>query len=161
MDQLFIAIHVIAAILLIGPVAVSTSMFAPALRAAQQGSAQQVGAVVTLANLTRRYGMFSLLVPALGFLAFFTVDGAMSNYAIHAAILTSIVAWLVLIVGVIPQQRLGLVSVDAIGPADTPASEKELATIESKGAASLPGKAAMFGGIFNLLWIITALLMFV
>ncbi|AGE36268.1 hypothetical protein I6H52_08310 [Corynebacterium urealyticum] len=161
MDQFITALHVIAAILLIGPVAVATSAFAPTLRAAQSGSAKAVGSVATLAGMTRRYGYISLLVPVLGLVAFMTVDGAMQNYAFHAAILTSLVAWLVLLLAVIPQQRRGLISVDGLDESDTPASEDELAAVQGDAAQALPGKAAMFGGIFNLLWLVTAILMFV
>lgn len=160
MDQFITALHVIAAILLIGPVAISTSAYAPALRSAQAGSAKAVGSVATLANMTRRYGYISLLVPVLGLVAFFTVENATTNYFLHTAILTSVAAWLVLLLAVIPQQRRGLISVDGLDESDTPASEDELAAIQGDAAQAIPGKAAMFGGIFNLLWLVTAVLMF-
>lgn len=159
MSNIIVILHVLAAILLIGPVMVSTSMFAPQLRKVAAGQAG-ASSLRLLHTLTRVYGLASLLVPAFGLVAFFTVDGAMKDGMIHAGLLLSVIAWCVLIFLVIPRQRLALVSVDALTPADNPASEKEQNKLAKTGADKLPGQAAMFGGIFNLLWFVTAILMF-
>ncbi|MBC2681904.1 hypothetical protein GSS87_05775 [Corynebacterium sp. 4HC-13] len=159
MSNFIVILHVLAAILLIGPVAVSTSMFAPQLRKVDSGS-EDAGTLRLLHSITRVYGLISLIVPTLGLIAMFTVDGAMKNPLIHTGLLLSIIAWVILVFLIIPRQRLALLSVNALTPADTPASEKETAALHKVDTAKLPAHIAMFGGIFNLLWFITALLMF-
>ncbi|HIW95152.1 MAG TPA: hypothetical protein H9867_01490 [Candidatus Corynebacterium gallistercoris] len=161
MSTLIVILHVLAAILLIGPVAVSTSLYAPLFRKAQGGDPAQVGALQLVTRVTRSYGFLSLLVPAFGVVALLTIDGAMKNGAFHAALVLAIVAWGLLIGLVIPRQRLGLVALGAADDAQGPASEQEKEKAAALDVNSIPKQAAMFGGIFNLLWLITAVLMFV
>lgn len=159
MNTVIIALHVLAAIMLIGPVMVSTSMFAPQLRKVASG-AEEPGTLRLVYKITRIYGMASMLVPAFGLLAFFTVDGAMKDPRFHAALLLSVITWGLLFFLVLPKQRQGLLSVQALSPADEPATEKEITKLQNTDASKLPGQNAMFGGIFNLLWVIIAILMF-
>lgn len=160
MSTLIVALHVLTAILLIGPVAIASSMYAPQFRKAQSGDPAAVGALRLVHRITRSYGFVSLLVPVLGLVAFFTVDGTMKNHALHFALLLAIIAWGVLITLVIPRQRQGLVVLNAVEAGDAPASEAETAKATKADASKIPGQAAMFAGIFNLLWLITAILMF-
>lgn len=160
MSTLIVTLHAIAAILLIGPVAVATSMYAPQFRKAQSGDQAALGAVRLLAGITRTYGIISLLVPLLGFGSMFLVDGAWKNYYFHAAILLAVLAWAVLIFLVIPTQRLGQLALGDDDPAEAPASDKEKQKLAALDVAKIPGRAAMFAGIFNLLWLLTALMMF-
>lgn len=160
MAHFIVALHVIAAILLIGPVAIATSLYAPLFRKAQSGDASQLGALQLVTRLTRTYGFISLLVPVLGLIAMFTVDGAAKEGQFHAALVLSIVAWGLLVALVIPRQRVGLVALNAVPNGDAPASAKEVDKAKGSDVSKIPGQAAMFGGIFNLLWLITAILMF-
>lgn len=159
MSEIVVILHIFSAILLIGPVAVSTSMFAPQLRKVAAGN-EAPGTLRLLHSITRTYGLLSLLVPAFGLVAFLTVDGAMKNHNLHAALLLAVLAWGVLVAAVIPRQRLALVSVNALSAADTPASAKEEEKLAKTDVSKLPGQNAMFAGIFNLLWAVTAVLMF-
>lgn len=159
MSNTIVILHVLAAILLIGPVAISTSMFAPQLRKVAAGN-DDAGSLRLLNKITRIYGLASLLVPTFGLIAMFTVDGAMKDATIHTGLLLSIIAWAILVFLVIPRQRLALLSLNALTPADNPASEKEAAKLQKTDVNKLPGQNAMFGGIFNLLWFVTAILMF-
>ncbi|MGJ4076673.1 hypothetical protein ACN4EB_03285 [Corynebacterium macclintockiae] len=161
MSTFIVALHVLAAILLIGPVAIASSMYAPQFRKAQSGDQAAIGALRLVHRITRAYGFVSLLVPVLGLVAFFTVDGAMKEHALHFALLLAIVAWGILIALVIPSQRKGLVALNAVEAGDAPASEAEAAKAADADTSKIPGQAAMFAGIFNLLWMITAILMFI
>ncbi|WP_295642507.1 hypothetical protein [uncultured Corynebacterium sp.] len=161
MNTIIVALHVLTAVLLIGPVAVATSAYAPAFRKAASGDESAKGALRFIFRQTRTYGLASLIVPALGLVAFLTSAAARENYAFHAAVLLAVIAWGFLLAVVIPTQRKGLIKLGALEPSDNPASDKETAAVSKLGTDKIPGKAAMFGGIFNLLWIITAILMFV
>lgn len=161
MSTFIVALHVLTAILLIGPVAIASSMYAPQFRKAQSGDPAAVGALRLIHRITRSYGFISLLVPVLGLIAFFVVDGAMKNTALHFALLLAIAAWGVLIALVIPRQRQGLVALNAVEAGDAPASESEAAKAADADTSKIPGQAAMFAGIFNLLWLVTAILMFI
>ncbi|TQE43754.1 DUF2269 domain-containing protein [Corynebacterium phoceense] len=155
MTTLAIAIHVIAAILLVGPVMVSTSMFPAQIINAQGGN---TGALSILHRITKTYGLFSAIVPVLGVAVFLTdlaTYGKQGQF--HASIALAIVAWALLIFVVIPKQKAVVAAlggdtdtVQAASPADKPVDlEKSRSQI------------AMFSGIFNLLWIIIAILMFI
>ncbi|MCQ9340127.1 DUF2269 domain-containing protein [Corynebacterium phoceense] len=155
MTTLAIAIHVIAAILLVGPVMVSTSMFPAQIANAQGGN---TGALSILHRITKTYGLFSAIVPVLGVAVFLTdlaTYGKQGQF--HASIALAIVAWALLIFVVIPKQKAVVAAlggdtdtVQAAAPADKPVDlEKSRSQI------------AMFSGIFNLLWIIIAILMFI
>lgn len=161
MDQFIVILHVLAAVLLIGPVTVATSMFAPQLRKVQSGDTTAVSALQLLARVTRTYGFLSALVPVLGLIALFTVDGAAQRVNFHIAGVVAVIAWVVLVILVIPTQRKALVAAGAIEPGDAPADETEARKVATQDASKLPGRAAMFGGIFNLLWVIVFVLMYV
>ncbi|KAB3523194.1 hypothetical protein GC425_02270 [Corynebacterium sp. zg254] len=160
MDNIMVILHVLAAILLIGPVTISTSMFAPQFRRAVAGEAAAKGALRILAGITRTYGYISLLVPVLGIAAWFTVEGAMQRYNFHAAILLAVIAWVLLVAVVIPKQRVAVLAAGAQEPGDDPATPGEEEKLRDVDVDKIPGQTAMFGGIFNLLWFITAVLMF-
>ena len=148
MNTIIVTLHVLTAVLLVGPVAVATSAYAPAFRKAAAGDEGAKG------------GLASLIVPGLGLVAFLTSATAREHYTFHAAILLAVIAWGLLLAAVIPTQRKGLIKLGALDPSDNPASEKETAAVSQLNADKIPSKAAMLGGIFNLLWIITAILMF-
>lgn len=160
MNTIIVTLHVLTAVLLVGPVAVATSAFAPAFRKAAAGDEGAKGALRFIFRQTRTYGLASLIVPGLGLVAFLTSATAREHYTFHAAILLAVIAWGLLLAAVIPTQRKGLIKLGALDPSDNPASEKETAAVSQLNADKIPGKAAMLGGIFNLLWIITAILMF-
>ncbi|WP_347305137.1 DUF2269 domain-containing protein [Corynebacterium sp. SA-MJD20WY100] len=155
MTTLAIAIHVIAAILLVGPVMVSTSMFPAQIATAKGGN---TGALNVLHRITKTYGLFSAIVPVLGVAVFLTdlaTYGKQGQF--HASIALAIIAWALLIGVVIPKQKAVVAAlggdadtVQAAAPADKPVDlEKSRSQI------------AMFSGIFNLLWIVIAILMFI
>ncbi len=150
MTSLFIAIHAIAAIALIGPVMVSTSMFPPAIAAAKSGDTAAFGTLRTLSRITGTYGMLSALVPVLGICVFiFDISTYASQRQFHASIALAIIAWGILLFMVAPKQKA---VIEALG---------ETGSAANFDFAKARKQLAMFGGIFNLLWIICAILMFI
>lgn len=148
MTTVVMAIHVLAAIVLLGPVVVSVSMFQGQMMRAKQGDDTALGAAQTLHRITNTYGLFSALVPILGLAVFLTdLNTYGSQWQFHTSILLSIIAWGLLIFLVIPRQKQALAALEGESqePFDYSKAKKQL---------------SMFGGIFNLLWIITAILMF-
>ncbi|RAV32689.1 hypothetical protein [Corynebacterium heidelbergense] len=159
MSHFFVFLHVVTAILFIGPVAVTTSMFAPTYRKAKGGDAGAAGQLRLLHRISRLYGMISLVVPVLGLILLFGFGEGKGEYGFHIATLLSIIAWAVLLFLVIPSQRRGLVAANALEAGDNPFTDE--AAKARTNTTKLPGQLAMFAGIFNLLWFVTAILMFV
>ncbi len=164
MDQILLIAHVVAAILLLGPVAVATSMFPKLALAAHNGETGTIGGARTMHAICRTYGFFSLLVPLLG-IGFMFTDLSLygTNGIIHTSILLAVIAWALLFFVIVPRQRVMLAG---LGVADEDESAKDTAFKKrQEQAASLDwkkakGQLAMFSGIFNALWLAIAVLMF-
>ncbi|MDN6709662.1 MAG: DUF2269 domain-containing protein [Corynebacterium casei] len=148
MTSLLIAIHVLAAVLLMGPVMITVSAYQGQMMKAKDGDTKALGAATTLHRLTSQYGPLSAIVPVAGIAVFLTNLSAFgSEGRFHISILLAIIAWVILIAVIIPRQKKTLAALEGGDQVVDFAKEKK--------------QLSMFGGIFNLLWIITALLMFV
>ncbi|ACP32625.1 hypothetical protein [Corynebacterium aurimucosum] len=147
MTSLLIFLHAFAAILLVGTVCISTSVFPAQLAKAGAGDASAAGAAGILNKITSTYGYISAIVPVIG-LAVFLTDLATykSEVQFHIALLLSVIAWVILLVVVIPKQNQAMAAIANPGSADVTKLKKQL---------------SMFSGIFNLLWVICAILMYV
>ena len=145
MTGLLLAIHVVAAILTIGPVTVSSSMFPPALRAALAApeDARKSGVVMVLARTTRVYSVIGIIVPVFG-LATGASLGVLGDPWLIASIILTVAAAAILLGLIIPAQRQALALVGT-GPAPA--------------GVVAPGALARNTGIFNLLWVIVVVLM--
>lgn len=148
------ALHVIAAILFLGPVTVATSTFHVKALAAHQGDEAAKGAAGTLYRITQTYGMLSLLVPLLGFALMFT-GNYWSDGKFHVSITLSIIAWALLLFVITPRQTK-MMNVLRLLPEDKLNENAQIADW-NKAKAQL----SMFGGIFALLWVIIAILMMI
>ena len=155
MTTFLIFLHVAAAIILIGPVMVATSAFPKAASEANTGDAQAIGRAAFLHRTSTTYGLISLLAPLLGGAVLaFDFEAYRSNYFLHTAIVLSVLAWGFLFAMVIPQQRKIVGTLGALDPAE--ADVRDVTTnIESARV-----KAAAGAGIFNLLWVLVLILMF-
>ncbi|OMQ08843.1 DUF2269 domain-containing protein [Corynebacterium amycolatum] len=164
MQNVVSIVHVLAAILLLGPVTVAISMFPKLALAARGGEAGTVGAARTMHAISRTYGMWSLLVPLLGFGVMFTdVSTYMKSGAMHAAILLAIIAWALLFFLIIPRQRLmmaGLGIADEDEDVDDPEFIERRKKADELDWDKQKGQLAMFSGIFSLLWVVAGILMF-
>jgi hypothetical protein len=127
--KFLIMLHVVAVVLLIGPIAVAVSLFP---RYAKEGG--EVAGV--LHRISRVYAIAALLVPILGFAAAAALKVSDNQWVIESSIIT-LVAALVLALVILPAQRRALA-----GAAD-----------------QLSARLAAAGGIFNLLWLAVTVLM--
>ena len=161
MISLLIALHVLAAILLIGPVTVATSAFPAQMMKAANGDAAAFGATKTLHRISNTYGYLSAIVPVIGvaiFLVGISNFGTQGQY--HASILLAIIAWIILLFVIVPRQKSVLAALEkkAGAGADTDAADAAKASTD---LAKDKKQLSMFSGIFALLWIVTAILMFI
>ncbi|WP_194764921.1 hypothetical protein [Microbacterium sp. UFMG61] len=145
MEHALLAVHVVAGILFIGPVAVTTSLFprfAPQIASdasATDGPVAGVDAARVLHRITRTYGILALSVPLVG-LALAAVQGWLGEIWITIAMVLTAIAGALLVLRIVPAQR------DA------------LASVPDRGG--LGGMRAMTG-VFNLLWVTVVVLMIV
>ncbi|MGV0342810.1 DUF2269 domain-containing protein [Corynebacterium lehmanniae] len=155
MTTFLIFLHVVAAILLLGPVVVSTSMFPRQVAESRAGGEEATGRASVLYRITKTYGMLSLLVPLLGGAVLaFDWETYKANYWFHTAIVLSVIAWAILLGMVIPQQRKMMGTLGALPAADADPADQTTNFEKSKA------KATAGAGIFNLLWMLTLILMF-
>lgn len=131
MTKLLLSIHVLAAILAIGPVAVAASMFPAALRRAD------LPALRVLHRVCRVYAAVGIAVPVFGF-ATAGVMGVTGQVWVIVSIGLTAVAAGVLVLLVLPRQ------VAALSTPDTS-----------------PASLAMPTGLFNLLWATVTVLMII
>ena len=147
MTTFLVFLHVAAAILLIGPVCVSTSSFQTQMAKAAQGEHAALGSARVLHNITNTYGYISAIVPILGLGVFLSdISAYKSEVNFHIAILVAIVAWCLLFFVIIPKQKKAMASLESNETFDYAAAKKPLSA---------------FGGVFSLLWIISLILMYV
>jgi hypothetical protein len=137
-----LSLHVLAAILAVGPVCVATSMFPPdARRAATDPDA---GARLrVLGRICRTYALIGIAVPALGLATALAMGVLTEVWVLVAIVLTAAAAGMLAVV-VLPRQRALL---DASRPTDA--------------VAALTGRLAGATGVFNLLWATVTVLMIV
>ena len=155
MTTFLIFLHVVAAILLLGPVVVSTSMFPRQVAESRAGGEEATGRASVLYRITKTYGMLSLLVPLLGGAVLASDwETYKANYWFHTAIVLSVIAWAILLGMVIPQQRKMMGTLGALPAADADPADQTTNFEKSKA------KATAGAGIFNLLWMLTLILMF-
>ncbi|WP_353940440.1 DUF2269 family protein [Streptomyces sp. HUAS MG91] len=147
MTKLLLILHVLAAVLAVGPVAVSASMFPASLRAApgSPGAADSAATLRVLHRICRVYAGVGLAVPLFGFATASSLGVLGSAWLIVSIALTAAAA-VVLIVGILPGQEAALAAVEEPGD----------------GPQQLPaGRLAMLTGVFNLLWATVTVLMIV
>jgi len=131
-SKFLLSVHVLAAILAIGPVAVAASMFPATARRAPDGPALPV-----LHRICRVYAAVGVAVPVFGFATASSL-GVLGDPWLIASIALTVAAAAVLGLLVLPQQRHAL----ATGPHP-------------------PARLAMYTGVFNLLWATVTVLMIV
>ncbi|WP_280276436.1 DUF2269 family protein [Nocardia wallacei] len=149
MTKALLAIHVLAAIIAIGPVTVAASMFPAATRrAAETGADPDHAVVAALHRICRVYAVIGLAVPVFGFGTASSL-GVLGDAWLIASILLTTAAAAVLGFAVLPRQAA------LLGGADS-ATELKV-RIEARTLTQL----TMYTGVFNLLWVIVTVLMIV
>ncbi|MFB6989711.1 hypothetical protein ACFC0C_21850 [Streptomyces sp. NPDC056178] len=146
MTKILLSLHVLAAIIAIGPVSVAASMFPPAVRRAEASDSDTSTAATIriLHRICQVYAGIGLAVPVLGFATASYMGILESAWLIASIILTAAAAG-ILVVLVLPSQGKLLAHITTNG------------TIERSHTAQL----AMYTGFFNLLWATVTVLMVV
>ncbi|MDN3263791.1 hypothetical protein QWJ26_29080 [Streptomyces sp. CSDS2] len=141
MTKFLLAVHVIAAILAIGPVAVAASMFPPVARraAAATGTPDATASLHLLHRICRVYAVVGVVVPVFGFATASEMGVLGSPWLIVSIALTALAA-LVLVALVLPAQS---------------------ALLEGSTETGRSARLAMYTGLFNLLWAAVTVLMIV
>ncbi|MFC8126971.1 DUF2269 family protein [Streptomyces sp. NPDC057302] len=161
MTKFLLTLHVLAAILAVGPVAVAASMFPPALRRAQ-ADPQDTAAVASLRLLQRIcsvYAFVGIAVPITGLVTAGSLHVLGSPWLI-ASITLTMAAAAVLIVLVLPRQEAALEAVtgeSGDGTRGEPAEGAGVVTVGARAGFQL----AMYTGVFNLLWAAVTVLMII
>ncbi|MDL5159773.1 DUF2269 family protein [Actinomycetospora termitidis] len=143
MNAVLLSVHVLAAIVAVGPVCVAASMFPPEARRAL-ADPQEVGRLAVLARVCRTYALVGIAVPVFG-LATASSMGVLTEAWVLVSIVLTLAAVVVLAVGVLPRQRTLLGAVTGEVPHPSP--------------ATLVGGLAGTTGVFNLLWATVTVLM--
>lgn len=153
MTKFLLTVHILAAILAVGPVAVAASMFPPTVRRAlaAPGDAQAPASVRLLHRICRVYAAVGVAVPVFGF-ATASEMGVLGDTWIIVSIALTTLAAAALIALVLPRQDAILTQLDA---AATAAPTGPVTTVDARGTVRL----AMFTGVFNLLWATVTVLM--
>jgi hypothetical protein len=147
MTKLLLSLHVLAALLAIGPVTVAASMFPRTLRRAHSttGGAEALTNLRTLHRICRVYAGIGLAVPLFGFATASSLHVLGSGWLIASIALTTVAAAILGLL-ILPTQE------DALTAAQAPDLSPDVPT-----AARL----AMLTGLFNLLWATVTVLMIV
>ncbi|MCX4762444.1 hypothetical protein OG562_15955 [Streptomyces sp. NBC_01275] len=153
MTKLLLALHVLAAIVAVGPVTVAASMFPPAARRALAApDDERAGETVRLLHrICRVYAGVGIAVPVFGF-ATAGAMGVMGDPWLIVSIALTVLAALTLVVLVLPRQE-PFVEFEGGGQGGDQG--------ESRGAGAATVQLAMFTGVFNLLWATVTILMIV
>lgn len=150
MTKILLILHVLAAIVAVGPVTVAASMFPPAARrvpaadAAAADGAVAVGTVRLLHRICRVYAGIGVSVPVLGLATALAMGVLGSGWLIVSIALTAAAAG-ILVAFLLPRQGELIEQLDAAQPVERSATVR----------------LAMFTGIFNLLWATVTVLMIV
>ncbi|MEU8824237.1 DUF2269 family protein [Streptomyces sp. NPDC048636] len=147
MTKLFLSLHVLAAVVAIGPVTVAASMFPPALRRAHRdpGDRDALTTLRMLHRICRVYAAIGMAVPVFGFATASSLGVLGSGWLITSILLTAAAA-AVLALLLLPTQDRELAALQDAAP--SPAT---------RAASHL----AMLTGVFNLLWAAVTVLMII
>ncbi|QKW36589.1 hypothetical protein HUT06_23325 [Actinomadura sp. NAK00032] len=139
MTEVLLTVHVLAAILAIGPITVAASVFPRQVRAAAPGD----GTAAFLHRVCRGYGLVGLAVPVFGFATGAQLGVLTDAWLIASVVLTAVAAG-VLALAILPGQRrlLGLPP-------------------QAAGRDAAAARLTAYTGTFNVLWAVVVVLMIV
>ncbi|MFD3401973.1 DUF2269 family protein [Kribbella sp. NPDC058693] len=147
MNKFFLTVHILAAILCVGPVTVATSMFPSTAKRMLTAETPEVGGLQVLHRITNVYAWASLAVPVFGFALAGSMDVMGEAWLIISIVLTLIAA---------------LVLAFLVAPAQSKVLAAAGGTAEERSAVLSKAKLlSMTSGIFALLWLVVLVLMVV
>ncbi|MER5694806.1 hypothetical protein ACWDBO_21585 [Streptomyces mirabilis] len=163
MNTFLLAVHVLAAIVAVGPVTVAASMFPPSARnaLAEPGDARALSTVRVLHRICRVYATVGLAVPVFGFATAKNMGVLGDTWLIVSIALTALAA-VVLAALVLPRQTALMEGMeesieDGVEGGGQGAAYAGASRVGPRDTARL----AMFTGLFNLLWATVTILMIV
>ncbi|MFI8941851.1 hypothetical protein [Streptomyces syringium] len=151
MTKLLLSIHVLAAIIAIGPVTVAASMFPAVTRRASavpassgdRGDRGAASVPQALHRICRVYAIVGVVVPVFGFATANSLHVLGDPWLIVSIVLTLIAA-VILAAFVLPGQSAALAALD-----------------KGSGTSAALRRLAMYTGVFNLLWAVVTVLMII
>lgn len=151
MTKFLLAVHVLAAIITIGPVTVAASMFPAVARRArsQPGDGHSLAVLRTLHRISRVYTALGVVVPVFGLATASRLHVLDDTWLIISIALTAIAAAILALL-VLPRQSAILVDLDSAVTSSSPATGPTRRTT---------ARLAMYTGVFNLLWATVTVLM--
>jgi hypothetical protein len=145
--KLLLSLHVLAAVLAIGPITVAASMFPKALRRAHSdpGDREALTTLRMLHRICRVYAAIGIAVPVFGLATASSLGVLGSGWLITSILLTTAAAATLALL-ILPAQD----------------SELAAAQVPSSGPGTRSaGRLAMLTGVFNLLWATVTVLMII
>lgn len=155
MTTFLIVAHVLAAVLFLGPVTVAVSTFQGQANKAHADDPQAAGAATVLHKITSLYGVLAALVPLLGVAIMFTNTAYWSHVPFLVAIALAVIAWVILLLLIIPRQKKMMGTLGLLDAADFDPEHDQVDDFDTTTS-----QLSMFGGIFSLLWVIMLVLMY-
>ena len=161
MTKFLLSLHVLAAIIAVGPVAVAASIFPRTLRRAHEDS-DAVAGLHQLHRVCRVYAGIAIAVPVFGFATASYMRVLGSAWLITAISLT-VVAAAVLGLVILPAQQAALGSLAPRDGADAAGAAGGTDVPDGRGPVSVAvaSRLAAATGVFNLLWATVTVLMIV
>ncbi|MDT9686832.1 hypothetical protein Q5762_00385 [Streptomyces sp. P9(2023)] len=153
MTKLLLSIHVLASILVVGPITVAASMFP---RYARQASPF----ATLLHQICRGYAVAGVAVPVFG-LATAIQLGVLTDAWLLTSLALTAVAAAVLALAILPGQRLMLAGVATGGGEGGDAGGADPGGADAGASRAAASRLAMVTGVFNLLWTVVVVLMIV
>ena len=149
MSAFLLSVHVLAAILTIGPVAITASMFPRSARLAlaAPNDPGKAAALRILHRITHVYTVIGVLVPVFGLATGASMGVLGDTWLIVSMILTAVAAAM-LIAFILPGQKRVVRAFDT-GADDAVGSVPD----------GIARRLGMLTGVFNLLWVIVVVLM--
>ncbi|MFD9462568.1 hypothetical protein [Streptomyces sp. NPDC060027] len=161
MTKFLLAVHVIAAIIAVGPVTVAASMFPPAARKVLDApdGADALATTRLLHRICQVYAVVGVVVPVFGFATANSMGVLGDTWLIVSIALTALAA-VVLGALVLPRQSAILQSLTPENLTSENLTSEGL-TPQGTGGRAATVRLAMFTGIFNLLWATVTVLMII
>jgi Predicted integral membrane protein (DUF2269) len=149
--KFLLTVHVLAAIITIGPVTVAASMFPAIARRArsQPEDGHHVAVLRTLHRISRVYAALGVVVPIFGLATAGSLHVLGDTWLIISIVLTAIAAAILALL-VLPRQSAILAGLDSALATSSPAIEP---------TRRVTARLAMYTGVFNLLWATVTVLM--
>ncbi|MFD7003598.1 hypothetical protein ACFWA5_46995 [Streptomyces mirabilis] len=162
MNKFLLAVHVLAAIVAVGPVTIAASMFPPSARKAlaEPGDAQALSTVRVLHRICQVYATVGVAVPVFGFATAKNMGVLGDTWLIVSIALTALAA-AVLAALVLPRQTALMEGMEGTEESIEEGGQGAAYAGASRVGPRDTARLAMFTGLFNLLWATVTILMIV